>query len=283
MKRAVFLAVTSLQLLPFACKNDVTPPKPPEFVFRVTVQDGAGMPVPGVAVAARSKLLRWVPPRKTDPGGGARVEATTAFRIDVARRSRMTLAVKDLEGRLLLALLDAYDAMPGRHEIVWSVPAARDAAYRCQMVARDSAGAVLYSDSIVASCRSYEEAANTLGLTATDGIFEIRDKTFFPGLYDLGRMFAISVAGESIGTFAWSDTTVITLANPAAIGTYERVLTEGSNTFTFSWPPIPLAAELHSLRREPLPPAIVASKLDSVPVVPPSRFRLYQNKPNPFD
>jgi hypothetical protein len=285
MRRALFLAAISLVLLPFSCKHDVTPPETSEFVFRVTVQDSTGKPVPGVVVAAWNKLHGFRP-WKVGSRKVAHVAGTTLVQCNVPQSCRLTLTVEDLEGRLLRTLLDRDSAMPGRYSVIWSVPATRYAAYWCHLVARDSAGAVLYRDSIVASSWSPEGGANTLGTAASDGVFETRNKFFFPGLFDLGEMLATSVAGESIGAFAWSDTVVITLANPAAGAIYERVLTKGSNAFTFSWPPGPrpdVEAQSRSPELERTPAILTPAGPDSVPVGPPLRFRLYQNVPNPFD
>lgn len=257
-----------------------------EFLFRVEVSDADGKPVPNLRISGYNELTGIDPffnkthslaLEKPSPA------AVTSIPFVVAEKSQINFSAFDMNDDLIDVLTDQI-LREGPYTVAWSTGREPPPGiYRCQVTARDTlTGESIFEDSIYAVNWQVDPEIGVYGFTNSVGVFETANDLLFPNVLDnLPVLTHTDETGETVGTFRFEDTVVITLTDTATHDTMrlQRVVKTGKNTFSVVWAPGSQSISNSTCASSPV--QIPARPRDVDPPV--FEWRLGQNYPNPYN
>ena len=240
----------SALLTGFVACGDTSGPPEEAFQLRIRVVDTDGNPVPGIVVNGFNRIPRCAIP---DPGivcdgpVTRKARPATMIHLDVVDSSTVTLAVRDLNGRLVRSLVDA-QLRPGRYTVFWDgfVDAehrAPDGVYRFEAVATRAA-VELYRDEFLAYLFTAVDInlGPPYGTTDASGIVETTDILRFPGVHTNAlTLHGTDPFGITTCDFQFSEFLTVLLYDPSTqrgLAACDAIrMTRNSNAVTVVWDP----------------------------------------------
>jgi hypothetical protein len=256
------------------------------FSVNLSVVNGAGKPVQGLQIGVfnRSDVapLPLAPLQNLDP---LNVNAVTVVGFDAPVRSHVQLAAFDLDGAPLPTLMDRNPANPGSYVVQFSPPHSYGTrVYKLRLLASDSAGAIIFRDSVYAVQWNVDYTLGRIGYTSAAGTFQTSDSLLFPNVLTLPPFVLTSSTGPTpLGTFVIPDTVTVVLADTAAaqVSSYACVIRRGSNDIHLVWNHPP--ENQPSGSSPPVTSNAIRGREGTAAEHPAAGWKLRQNYPNPFN
>ncbi len=280
--RSLAIPLCLLAGLSPGCDLGTSPPPVREaFLFRVTVKDQAGNPMPNLRVSVTPpfdlSLLQKPSPGRSAPG----INAASTVNFEAAVPARVNLFLNDLDGTTIQKLMENRLINPGVYAVGISLQRHDGARVMvCRLVAVDTAtGNAIFRDSIYVALWQSDIQVAFLGYTSAVGVFESRDTLSFPYVLTLPPIVITRSDPTPLGSFSFPDSCMITLMDTArgAHMTFGRRLVRGPNEFAVTWNPAGSPGPANVARPAPLPAGLSFVSRDAF------AWRLSQNYPNPFN
>ena len=214
-----------------------------DFSLTITVLDSEGAPVPHLRVSSWNHLdgvdyavsiAAGVGKNPADP------MATTTISFGLTDSCNYVLSIYDLED----SLISSFDGIgePGVISIDWYQQNLHSGAYKYNLEANTTEP---FTDTKYAYLHLFDADIDTIGHTNADGVFETRNRRFFPNTYNLPPQVKTSVSPDSLGTFQILDTVHFVLkdTNTGHFMWFDSVVVNGENTFDITWNPTESAPE----------------------------------------
>jgi hypothetical protein len=269
-----------LGLLLVGCHERSTAPDT-DFSLRVAVVDSNGSPVPDLQVVAwnlSSELEAYL------QDAVFKRKAVTTIRFAVPDTVVCDLQITDLEGRVLDRPFEDLLCQPGSYSVAVGPNLEFKAGVQVfgyELVARDPhTESELFRDHRWMTAVHVDPGRLVDARTDSRGIWSTTDRSFSPGLYDLGELTATDETGQVVGTFSLDDTFKLRLYD--GVGTrigVDTTVSDGPNRIDVVWRPIPFTPP--APQAQPDVERLRAGLLRTAGPV--AEFRLYQNSPNPFN
>ena len=256
------------------------------FLFKLTVVNSAGQPVPGLQVSVSNSMSPLpLSPGYTQVELPRGIEAVTSIRFDAPVKAHVNFAVMELSGAPVSTLMDRDLPGAGSYLANFTVPHSYGTrAYKCRLLATDTAtGLIIFRDSVYAVLWNADPTLGVIGSTSAAGTFQTQDSLHFPNLLDLPPLvFTNATDPTPIGTFYVPDSVNVVLADTVAqlMESYVCTIKRGTNDIHLVWNPVStgqsrLGPGQKSRSRAPA--------WTDPPEFPPTAWKLYQNYPNPFN
>lgn len=259
------------------------PPAQVPFVFRLTVKNQGGHPVPRLRVSVYPSVDVGSLPRFPAGQSVRGVTASSTVNFGVATPARVSLSLNDLDGSPIQTALENRLLNAGVYAYTLSLHRSDGARVMvCRFVAADSGtGAVVFRDSMYVTLWQPDYQIATAGYTSEGGIFESRDSLSFPYILSLPPIIVTRNDPTPLGAFTFPDSCTITVVDTASAArmTFVRHLVRGSNDISVTWNPTasPGPVSWKGLSSG-VPPSLLEPVNRNV-----FEWRLYQNYPNPFN
>ncbi len=280
--RSLAIPLILLGVLFSRCDLGTSPPPVQEaFLFRVTVKDQAGNPVPNLRVSV-TPPFDLAPLQKPSPGPSASgITASSTVNFEVAAPARVNLFLNEMDGTTIQKLMENRFVNPGVYAVRLSLQGHDGARVMvCRLAAVDTAtGNSVFRDSIFVTLWQPDFQVAYLGFTSAAGMFESRDTLSFPYVLTLPPIVITRNDPTPLGSLSFPDSCMITLMDTAqgTHMTFGRRLVRGLNDIAVTWDPVGSTGPANAA----LPPA------EPTTLSPVTRdafvWRLYQNYPNPFN
>jgi hypothetical protein len=240
MRLLVCFALAGALSFVLACDEDEGPLNngSEDFSLTITVLDSDGAPVPHLRVSSWNHLdgvdyavsiAAGVGKNPADP------MATTTICLALTENCSYDFTIRDLED----SLISSFDGIgePGVISIEWSPQNLHSGAYKYTLEAHTTEP---FTDTKYAYLHLFDADIDTIGHTNADGVFETRNRRFFPNTYNLPPQVKTSVSPDSLGTFQILDTVHFVLKDTSAgnnFMSFDSVVVNGENTFDITWNP----------------------------------------------
>jgi hypothetical protein len=231
--------VFSFLLLQFQFCTESVNSSDDSFSFKVQVVDSLQIPKPNLKIGVYFHFTNQF----IGKGLAKAVNnsyGTTSLRYTISTLCKLTLDVYDLENRIAMQLVKNDRHHAGNYEVHFITSDLFPGVYKCVLIAKDTTGNnTLFRDSTYAVLWHSDPIFNGIGITDGNGIFETRNKLFFPSLYDLPELIRTLEEGpEPVGTFAIEDSVTILVTDTVSnmICVYTRAINNNSNSFKLVFP-----------------------------------------------
>ena len=174
------------------------------------------------------------------------------------------------------------------HQVVWDVRDDLDqpvpnGLYRAHITARDSMENTLFEQSTYGYYLKPDAVTSLIGTTDSKGQFQTSAQRLFPGLSNPPVMTQRNASGDSLGTFAATDSTTLALRDElGSVQVYQVRLNNGSNILELTWG-APVIAGVGPTGEVPAEQVPGLARPSDVPNPPRPVFQLLGFRPNPFN
>lgn len=199
-----------LILLSHSCTDSVNSPDDEPFSFKVKVVNNSNEPLSNIKIGVyfhftdpfmNKKLLKEV---NTNYG-------VTVLKYSVNKLCKLTLIAYDLENNVAMEIINNNRHNAGNYEVQFITGDLFPGVYKCVLEAKDTlSNNTFFKDSVYAVLWHKDPVYNGTGFTDNEGMFETRNKLYFPILYSLPELIRTLENGpEPVGNFGIEDSVTI--------------------------------------------------------------------------
>lgn len=209
------------------------------FSFQVKVVDNSNKPLPNLKIGVyfhftnqliKKNLLKEV----------NNIYGVTVLKYSVSKLCRLTLIAYDLENNAAMEIINNDRHTVGIYEAHFITGDLFPGVYKCFLEAKDTLNNnTLFRDTTYAILWHKDPVYNAIGFTDNNGIFETRNKLYFPSLYNLPELIRTLENGpEPVGTFGIEDSITILVTDTISNLTsrYTRKLMKNTNNYELLFP-----------------------------------------------
>lgn len=233
------LFIVLLSFLNQTCTESPNSSDNEPFSFKVKVVDNSNKPLSNLKIGVyfhfTDQLMKKNLLKEVNNNYGV-----TVLKYSVNKLCRLTLITYDLENNVAMEIINNDRHNVGNYEVQFITGDLFPGVYNCVLEAKDTlSNNTLFRDSTYAVLWHKDPVYNAIGFTDNNGIFETRNKLYFPSLYNLPELIRTLEEGpEPVGTFGIEDSITILVTDTTLnqMSRYTRVITNNSNIYTLIFP-----------------------------------------------